>query len=232
MTRILVVDDEQAIASLVTDSLVEADHEAVLLRCAEHAHRDVEREVPDLVVIDWTLPGRSGIELVRQWRGDMRTRHLPVIMFTRRGSEHDRIAGLDAGVDHFLVKPSSINELLARVRALLRSPHEGADDIIEVQGLKLDPYARRVMREHREVRIRATECKVLHFLMQNAEHAHSREHLLNSIWGDDSSIMPRTIDVHIKALRDALSELDCADMIETAHGVGYRFSGRTQLATA
>ena len=225
MNRILVVEDEPAIAELISINLRHAGFEVTVATDADEAQDAVDGALPALVVLDWMLPGRSGYVLVRQWRAVPRTRGLPVIMLTARSEEADKVSGLDAGVDDYLTKPFSANELLARIRALLRRQTPDAlDTAVEVGALKLDPATRRVTSRGREVKIGATEFKLLHFLMTHPERVHSRTQLLDRVWGDHVFIEERTVDVHIKRLRETLTPVDCQLMIETVRGAGYRLA--------
>jgi two-component system phosphate regulon response regulator PhoB len=232
MSRILVVEDESAIAELVAINLRHAGFEVTLAGDAEQAQAAVDDVLPSLVILDWMLPGKSGHALARQWRLAPRTRDLPVIMLTARADEADRVSGLDAGADDYLTKPFSVNELLARIRALLRrrSP-DALDAVVEVGPLSLNPATHRLVGNGREVRIGATEFKLLHFLMSHPERVHSRTQLLDRVWGDHVFIEERTVDVHIKRLRETLSTVDCQHMIETVRGAGYRLA-RPQAVTA
>ena len=225
MSRILVVEDEPAIAELIAINLRHAGFEVTVAGDSDAAQDAVDGVLPALVVLDWMLPGRSGYSLVRQWRAAPRTRALPVIMLTARSEEADKVSGLDAGADDYLAKPFSANELLARIRALLRrqSP-DSLDTAVEVGALKLDPATRRVTSRGREVKIGATEFKLLHFLMTHPERVHSRTQLLDRVWGDHVFIEERTVDVHIKRLRETLTPVDCQLMIETVRGAGYRLA--------
>ena len=225
MSRILVVEDEPAIAELIAINLRHAGFEVTVAGDSDAAQDAVDGVLPALVVLDWMLPGRSGYSLVRQWRAAPRTRALPVIMLTARSEEADKVSGLDAGADDYLTKPFSANELLARIRALLRrhSP-DALDTAVEVGTLKLDPATRRVTSRGREVKIGATEFKLLHFLMTHPERVHSRTQLLDRVWGDHVFIEERTVDVHIKRLRETLTPVDCQHMIETVRGAGYRLA--------
>jgi two-component system, OmpR family, phosphate regulon response regulator PhoB len=231
MSRILVVEDESAIAELVAINLRHAGFEVTLAGDAEQAQAAVDDVLPSLVILDWMLPGKSGHALARQWRLAARTRDLPVIMLTARADEADRVSGLDAGADDYLTKPFSVNELLARIRALLRrrSP-DALDAVVEVGPLSLNPATHRLVGNGREVRIGATEFKLLHFLMSHPERVHSRTQLLDRVWGDHVFIEERTVDVHIKRLRETLSTVDCQHMIETVRGAGYRLA-RSQAVT-
>ena len=230
MRRILVVEDESAIAELISINLRHAGFAVTLAGSATAAQYEVDRVLPDLVVLDWMLPGQSGVALARQWRGAARTKELPVIMLTARAEEGDKIAGLDAGADDYVTKPFSTNELLARIRAVLRrKAPEALDSAVEVGPLLLDPGTRRVSREGVEVKLGPTEFRLLHFLMTHPERVHSRSQLLDRVWGDHVFIEERTIDVHVKRLREALERVQCARMIETVRGAGYRL---TQQASA
>ncbi|HEY9029361.1 MAG TPA: winged helix-turn-helix domain-containing protein, partial [Burkholderiaceae bacterium] len=194
---------------------------------------EVDRVLPDLVVLDWMLPGQSGVALARQWRGASRTKELPVIMLTARAEEGDKIAGLDAGADDYITKPFSTNELLARIRAVLRrKAPEALDSAVEVGPLLLNPGTRRVSRDGAEVKLGPTEFRLLHFLMTHPERVHSRSQLLDRVWGDHVFIEERTIDVHVKRLREALERVQCARMIETVRGAGYRLTQQSSALSA
>lgn len=225
MSRILVVEDEAAIAELVSINLRHAGHEVTLAETADQAQAAVDHALPDLVLLDWMLPGRSGLSLAKHWRANPRTRALPVIMLTARAEEADRVAGLDAGADDYLSKPFSPSELMARIRAVLRrKAPEALDDAVEVAGLRLDPATRRVTFGGREVKVGPTEFRLLHFFMTHPERVHSRAQLLDRVWGDHVFIEERTVDVHVKRLREALAPVNCAAMIETSRGAGYRLT--------
>ena len=226
--RLLVVEDEAAIAELVSINLRHAGFSVSTAGTAEAAREAVDRELPSLVVLDWMLPDRSGVALCRQWRSEARTRDLPVIMLTARAEEADQVQGLEAGADDYLVKPFSPRTLVARVRAVLRrrSP-QALDDVVQVGPLKLDPATRRVTAHPAggavlEIRLGPTEFRLLHFLMTHPERVHSRAQLLDRVWGDHVFIEERTVDVHVKRLREALSVGDCAGLVETVRGAGYR----------
>jgi two-component system, OmpR family, phosphate regulon response regulator PhoB len=233
MSRILVVEDESAIAELISINLRHAGFEVTLAGSATAAQYEVDRVLPDLVVLDWMLPGQSGVALARQWRSTARTKELPVIMLTARAEEGDKIAGLDAGADDYITKPFSTNELLARIRAVLRrKAPEALDTAVEVGPLLLDPGTRRVSREGTEVKLGPTEFRLLHFLMTHPERVHSRSQLLDRVWGDHVFIEERTIDVHVKRLREALERVQCARMIETVRGAGYRLTQQSSALSA
>jgi two-component system phosphate regulon response regulator PhoB len=237
MARILVVEDESAIAELVAINLRHAGHEVTVAGNADQAQLEVDAVLPDLVVLDWMLPGQSGLALARQWRGTARTRAMPIIMLTARAEEADKIIGLDAGADDYLAKPFSTQELMARIRAVLRrKAPESLDAPVELAELRLDPATRRVTRRAgdtaQEVRLGPTEFKLLHFLMTHPERVHSRSQLLDRVWGDHVFIEERTVDVHVKRLRDALSAVQCAHLVETVRGAGYRISEQAHAASA
>jgi two-component system phosphate regulon response regulator PhoB len=227
MNRILVVEDEAAIAELIAINLRHAGFEVTLAGDAEQALAEVDAVLPGLVVLDWMLPGQSGLSLARQWRAQERTRELPIIMLTARAEEADKVSGLDAGADDYLAKPFSANELLARIRAVLRRrAPQVLNAAVEVGPLTIDPATRRVAGRGREVKMGATEFKLLHFLMTHPERVHSRAQLLDRVWGDHVFIEERTVDVQIKRLREALAPADCQHMIETVRGAGYRLTSR------
>lgn len=227
--RLLVVEDEPAIAELVSINLRHAGFLVSIAGTAEEARQTVDQELPGLVVLDWMLPDRSGVALCRQWRTEARTRDLPVIMLTARAEEADQVQGLEAGADDYLVKPFSPRTLVARVRAVLRrrSP-QSLDDAVQVGLLRLDPGTRRVTCTAPgapvEFRLGPTEFRLLHYLMTHPERVHSRAQLLDRVWGDHVFIEERTVDVHVKRLRETLSVADCAGMVETVRGAGYRLT--------
>ncbi len=225
MSRLLVVEDESAIAELISLNLRHAGYEVTLAANAEQAQAEIDQVLPDLVVLDWMLPGTSGLALAKRWRADPRTRELPLIMLTARADEMDRVAGLDAGADDYLVKPFSTHELMARIRAVLRrKAPEALDSAVELGPLRLDPATRRVSCGEQEVKIGPTEFRLLHFFMTHPERVHSRSQLLDRVWGDHVFIEERTVDVHVKRLREVLSPVKCAGMIETVRGAGYRMT--------
>jgi two-component system phosphate regulon response regulator PhoB len=237
MSRVLVVEDESAIAELIAINLRHAGHEVTVAATASQAHDEVASVLPDLVVLDWMLPGQSGLELAKRWRADARTRDLPIMMLTARTSESDTVAGLDAGADDYISKPFSTNELLARIRALLRRrAPEALDEAVEMAGLRIDPATRRVTRRSgdtvQEVKLGPTEFRLLHFLMTHPERVHSRSQLLDRVWGDHVFIEERTVDVHVKRLREALGPVQRAQLIETVRGAGYRFTEQASALPA
>jgi len=234
MSRILVVEDEAAIAELVAINLRHAGFDVTLAADAQSALQSVDRVLPDLVVLDWMLPGQSGLALAKAWRSQVRTKALPIVMLTARADEADKLAGLDGGADDYLTKPFSPKELLARIRAVLRRrAPQALDDAVEVAGLRLDPATRRVSRVldgvAREVKIGPTEFRLLHFLMTHPERVHSRAQMLDRVWGDHVFIEERTVDVHVKRLREALAPVQCAHLVETVRGAGYRLTQSSPL---
>ncbi len=237
MSDIVVVEDESAIAELIAINLRHAGHAVTIAATAEQARHEIDAKLPDLVVLDWMLPGQSGLALARQWRGNARTRELPIIMLTARSEEADKVAGLDAGADDYLSKPFSTNELMARIRAVLRrKAPEALDDVVDVGGLRIDPSTRRITRRvpsgEIDLKLGPTEFRLLHFLMTHPERVHSRAQLLDRVWGDHVFIEERTVDVHIKRLREALLPARCAGMVETVRGAGYRLTQRASPVPA
>lgn len=237
MTRVLVVEDESAIAELVSINLRHAGYEATIAATADQAQSEVDRVLPDLVILDWMLPGQSGLQLAKRWRADARTRELPVIMLTARAEEGDKVAGLDAGADDYLTKPFSTQELLARIRAVLRrKAPEALDSAVEINGLVINPATRRVTRTmpggagEVELKMGPTEFRLLHFFMTHPERVHSRAQLLDRVWGDHVFIEERTVDVHVKRLREALAPAQCSQMIETVRGAGYRLTQQAAVS--
>ncbi|MDP9044226.1 MAG: phosphate regulon transcriptional regulator PhoB [Pseudomonadota bacterium] len=229
MSHILVVEDETAIAELISINLRHAGFEVTIAADGAQAQAAVDGALPDLVILDWMLPGQSGVALAKRWRSEARTRELPLIMLTARADEVDKVQGLDAGADDYLTKPFSTAELMARIRAVLRrKAPEALDAVVEVGPLKIDPSTRRVSRElggaAQDVKVGATEFRLLHFFMTHPERVHSRAQLLDRVWGDHVFIEERTVDVHVKRLREALSPVQCAHMIETVRGAGYRLT--------
>ncbi len=224
MSHVLIVEDEPAIAELIAVNLRHGGHDVTIAPDAAQAQVEVDAQLPDLVILDWMLPGaRSGLQLARAWRDHERTRQLPVIMLTARAAEEDKLVGLDAA-DDYVTKPFSTKELLARVRTVLRRrAPQTLDEAVSIDGLELDPAARRVSCAGHDVRMGPTEFKLLHYLMTHPERVHTRAQLLDRVWGDHVFIEERTVDVHVKRLRDALDAVDRAGMVETVRGAGYRF---------
>jgi two-component system phosphate regulon response regulator PhoB len=222
---ILVVEDEPAIQELISYSLRQAGYVVFCAEDAEQAMSVVNDALPDLVLLDWMLPGMSGVELARVLRHATRTKTIPIIMLTARADESDKIAGLEIGADDYITKPFSPRELIARIKAVLRrrSP-EISDDMIEIGGLKLDPATHRITVNDQEVALGPTEFRLLHFLMSHSERVHTRSQLLDGVWGDHVFVEDRTVDVHIRRLRKALEIVAKDDLIQTVRGSGYRLS--------
>lgn len=223
--RILLVEDEAPIQELLAFNLEQAGHQVIRAGSAEEGLRIVKQALPDLVLLDWMLPGMSGVEMARRLRADDRTREVPVIMLTARWEEQDKIAGLENGADDYITKPFSPRELQARIKAVLRrrSP-QMTDDLVEVQGLRLDPTTHRVSGHDRTLELGPTEFRLLHFFMTHPERVHSRSQLLDYVWGDHVFVEERTVDVHIRRLRSALEPSGHHVLVQTVRGTGYRFS--------
>src|SRR5512132_4036499 len=228
---VLIVEDEPAILELIAVNLEHAGFETLRATSAEEAGRLLGDILPDLVLLGWMLPGQSGLALARRLRGDARTREMPLIFLTARGDEPDKVAGLDAGADDYITKPFSTQELLARVRAALRrrAPEQAADTV-SINGLVLDVATRRVTWQDRALKIGPTEFKLLHYLMTHPERVHSRSQLLDKVWGDHVFIEERTVDVHVKRLRESLGAAGA--MVETVRGAGYRLTGQVPAASS
>jgi two-component system phosphate regulon response regulator PhoB len=227
--RILIVDDEPAIRDMVAFALRKADFEPVQAGDAREAQAVIAERVPDLVLLDWMLPGTSGLELARRWRRDALTREVPIIMLTARGEENDRVGGLEAGVDDYVVKPFSARELLARIRAVMRRAREDDEDgSISAGGLRIDGAAHRVFARtgdiEQPVPIGPTEYRLLHFFMTHPERVYGRAQLLDHVWGGSVYVEERTVDVHIRRLRKTLEPAGLDGMVQTVRGAGYRFS--------
>jgi len=227
--RILIVDDEPAIRDMVAFALRKGDYEPAHAGDAREAQAAIADRVPDLILLDWMLPGTSGLELARRWRKDALTREIPIIMLTARGEENDRVGGLEAGVDDYVVKPFSARELLARIRAVMRRAREDDEDgSIAVGALRIDGAAHRVFArvdDHDEpVPIGPTEYRLLHFFMTHPERVYSRSQLLDHVWGGSVYVEERTVDVHIRRLRKTLEPTRLDAMVQTVRGAGYRFS--------
>jgi two-component system phosphate regulon response regulator PhoB len=224
-TSILVVEDEPAIQELLRVSLEDAGFTVHTVADAESAQARIRSELPDLVLLDWMLPGQSGLALARTLRSDARTRELPIIMVTARGDEADRVSGLEAWVDDYVTKPFSPRELKARIKTVLRRrAPESAQETLSVGALVLDPATHRVTADGAAVDLGPTEFRLLKFFMARPERVHSRTQLLDQVWGDHVYIEERTIDVHIRRLRKALEPHGKEQMLETVRGSGYRLA--------
>ncbi|MBI5783865.1 MAG: phosphate regulon transcriptional regulator PhoB [Rhodocyclales bacterium] len=222
---ILVVEDEPAIQTLIAVNLKRAGHEVVGALDAESAQRKINEALPDLILLDWMLPGMSGLELARRLRGDARTRGVPIIMLTARGDERDKVQGLETGADDYITKPFSPRELQARIQAVLRRrAPEATEDAVEIGGLRVDPVSHRVTADGQAVNVGPTEFRLLHFLITHPERVHSRSQLLDQVWGDHVFVEERTVDVHVRRLRAALEPTGLERLIQTVRGSGYRLS--------
>lgn len=224
-STILVVEDEPAIQELIAVNLSFAGHKVLRAFDSEQAETLINAELPDLILLDWMLPGQSGLALARKLRNHERTRQVPIIMLTAKGAEQDKIDGLESGADDYITKPFSPKELMARIKAVLRRrAPQLTDDLTEVAGLKLDPSAHRLTGNGQTLAIGPTEFRLLHFFMTHAERVFSRSQLLDQVWGDHVFVEERTVDVHIRRLRKALEPTGHDKHIETVRGTGYRFT--------
>ncbi|MES2918815.1 MAG: phosphate regulon transcriptional regulator PhoB [Pseudomonadota bacterium] len=229
--RILIVDDEAAIREMIAIALELAGFDCLQAEDALAAHHIIVDERPALVLLDWMLPGLSGIELARRLKRDENTREIPVIMLTARGEEDNKIQGLDAGADDYITKPFSTRELVSRIRAVLRRTSSlSAEKALEAGGLKLDPVSQRVTADEHPVEMGPTEYRMLAFFMSHPERAYSRTQMLDQIWGGNVYVEDRTIDVHIRRLRKALEPWGYDRFIQTVRGTGYRFSTKVDTS--
>jgi two-component system, OmpR family, phosphate regulon response regulator PhoB len=227
MTTILVVDDEPDIREAIRFALENAEYRVIEAGHADEARKLLVNENPDLILLDWMLPGRSGLELAQQLKQNQKSRSLPIIMVSARGEEEDRIKGLDTGADDYIAKPFSPREMVARVKAVLRrAKSEEIADEIEIGGLRIDNIGHRVTAEGRPVEIAPTEYRLLHFFMTHSDRAFSRSQLLDQVWGDQVYVEERTVDVHVRRLRKALEGSGHDRLLQTVRGVGYRFSDK------
>ncbi|MCQ9615545.1 phosphate regulon transcriptional regulator PhoB [Paenalcaligenes niemegkensis] len=224
-TTILVIEDEPAIQELIAVNLAFAGHKVLRASDAEQAQILIRAELPDLILLDWMLPGASGIALARKLRSDERTSLVPVIMLTAKGAEVDKVEGLEAGADDYITKPFSPKELLARIKAVLRRrAPQLTDDVIQIGTLQLDPATHRVTGADISLTVGPTEFRLLHFFMTHTERVFTRTQLLDQVWGDHVFVEERTVDVHIRRLRKALEPSGHDAHIETIRGAGYRFA--------
>lgn len=227
MATVLVVDDEPDIREVIRFSLEEAGFRVLEAGHADDARKVLLTESPDLLLLDWMLPGRSGLELAQQLKQNARTRALPIIMVSARGEEEDRVRGLETGADDYIAKPFSPREMVARVNAVLRRAKPGdLDAEIEIGGLRMDNVSHRVTADGRRIEIAPTEYRLLHFFMTHADRAFSRSQLLDQVWGDQVYVEERTVDVHVRRLRKALEVTGHDRLLQTVRGVGYRLSDK------
>lgn len=225
--RILVVEDEAPIREMVCFVLEQNGYQAVEAEDFDSAIAQLVEPYPELILLDWMLPGGSGIQFIKHLKREALTREIPVMMLTARGEEEDRVRGLEVGADDYITKPFSPKELVARIKAVMRriSPM-AVEEVIDMQGLSLDPSSHRVMANEQALDMGPTEFKLLHFFMTHSERVYSREQLLNNVWGTNVYVEDRTVDVHIRRLRKALETSGHDRMIQTVRGTGYRFSTR------
>ena len=229
MSKILIVEDEEVIRQLITVSLVKSGFEYREAGNAADARRLIEEEMPDLMLLDWMLPGLSGIDFARALKKNPDTRKLPIIMLTARSEERNKVDGLDAGIDDYITKPFSQVELTARIRAVLRrTAPAGIPQTLEIGGLQLDQNTHRVTVGNLELSFTPTEYRLLHFLMTHPERVYSRSQLLDNAWPNDSFVEERTVDVHIRRLRKLLEPSGHDRLVQTVRGAGYRLSTRTR----
>ncbi len=223
--RILIVEDEAAIRDMVAFALRKDGMLPVHAADAREAQHAIAAQVPDLILLDWMLPGMSGIEFARRLRREELTREIPIIMLTARGEETDRVGGLDAGVDDYVVKPFSTRELMARIRAVMRrTSGEDGEGVVELGGLRIDGAAHRVSHEGQPLQLGPTEYRLLHFFLTHPERVYTRGQLLDHVWGGGVYVEERTVDVHIRRLRQVLEPVGCDALVQTVRGAGYRFS--------
>lgn len=226
-STILVVEDEPAIQELIAVNLSFAGHKVLRADDAEQARVLIDAELPDLILLDWMLPGLSGLQMARQLRSDERTKEVPIIMLTAKGEETDKVEGLESGADDYITKPFSPKELMARIKAVLRRrAPQLTDDEIEINGLRLDPVSHRVSGNESDIALGPTEFRLLHFFMTHSERVYTRNQLLDQVWGDHVFLEERTVDVHIRRLRKALEATQHDVMVETVRGSGYRFTAK------
>lgn len=228
MPGVLIVEDEAAIAELIAVNLRHNGFRPTWAMDSASAQRELDAVLPDVILLDWMLPGETGLSLAKRWRSNPRTKAVPIIMLTARGDESDRVAGLDAGADDYIAKPFSTKELLARIRAVLRRrAPEQVEGVVSIGALSLDASTHRVTFNDQMLKLGPTEFKLLHYLMTHAERVHSRSQLLDKVWGDHVFIEERTVDVHVKRLREALG-INAGHMVETVRGAGYRLTAQSR----
>ena len=223
--NILIVEDEESILELIAISLHQSGFTPVRSLNAEFANKIINESIPDLIILDWMLPAMSGIDFIKRLKSNALTKKIPIIMLTAKSEEENMILGLNSGADDYLTKPFSPRELVARIKAVLRrKAPDLIEEPIEINGLHLDPTNHCVRSNNNSIRIGPTEFKLLHFFMKNPERLFSRNHILDKVWGNKAEIDDRTVDVHIKRLRDSLSSEGKQKLIKTVRGMGYRFS--------
>ena len=223
--NILIVEDEESILELIAINLHQAGFNPIRSLNAEYAETLIREALPDLIILDWMLPGMSGVEFAKRVRGNPNTKNIPIIMLTAKSDESNKLKGLDTGADDYMTKPFSPKELIARIKAVLRrkSP-ELVDEPISIKGFTLDPNKHLLQYNDKTITIGPTEFKLLNFFMKNPDRVFSRNQILDKIWGNKSDIDDRTVDVHIKRLRDTLKVSGQEALIKTIRGIGYRLS--------
>lgn len=224
-TQILVVEDEAAVREMILFVLEQSGYEVVGAQSVDEARECLASQPPALILMDWMLPGTSGVEYTRELKQDPVTRDIPVIMLTARGEEDDKVRGLECGAEDYVTKPFSPKELAARIKVILRrvAPH-ATEEAVQAGEMRLDPVSYRVTMGDRPIELGPTEFKLLHFFMTHREKVYSRSRLLDKVWGTNVYIEERTVDVHIRRLRQALEPFQMDGLIQTVRGAGYRFS--------
>lgn len=223
--NILIVEDEPAIQELLAFNVSQCGFRAIQALDVASATKQISQILPDLVLLDWMLPDTTGIEFARRLRADQRTRNIPIIMLTARTEERDKVMGLESGADDYITKPFSPRELMARIRAVLRRRMpEISEETVSAAGLELSPTTHRVSAKGITLELGPTEFRILHFFMTHAERVYSRTQLLDQVWGDHVFVEERTVDVHIRRLRQALEPSGLDNLVQTVRGSGYRFS--------
>ncbi|MBI5938725.1 MAG: phosphate regulon transcriptional regulator PhoB [Betaproteobacteria bacterium] len=222
---ILVVEDEPGIQELLKFNLGQHGHDVLVANDSDEAMHSLRGALPDLILLDWMLPGLPGVDFARRIRGDQRLKDIPIIMLTARAEERDKVLGLETGADDYITKPFSPKELMARIKAVLRRrAPQMTEDTVEIGGLKLDPASHRVFGGEQALNLGPTEFRLLHFFMTHPERVYSRSQLLDQVWGDHVFVEERTVDVHIRRLRGALEPSGHDGLIQTVRGAGYRLS--------
>lgn len=225
--RVLVIDDEPAIRELIRGALRRGGFDCAEAGTAAEARTEIVAALPDLILLDWMLPGRSGLEFASELRRDSMTKSVPIIMLTARTEELDKVRGLDAGADDYITKPFSPTELLARIRAVLRrTAPTRITEVLEIEGLRMDPKSHRVTAEGVPVELGPTEFRMLRYFMSHPEQVSSRGQLIDDVWGSNAYVEERTVDVHVRRLRAALETSGHDHLIQTVRGAGYRFSNQ------
>jgi two-component system phosphate regulon response regulator PhoB len=223
--NILIVEDESPILELLALNISQAGYNPLRAISAEHAEKLINEALPDIILLDWMLPGMSGIDFAKKLRSNTLTKTIPIIMLTARSDELDKVKGLEVGADDYITKPFSPRELNARIKAVLRrKAPELTEDILKINGLELNPVSHRVTGNNKALEMGPTEFRLLHFFMSNPERVYSRSQLLDKVWGSQIFIEDRTVDVHIRRLRNILTQSEHENLIQTVRGSGYRLS--------